>query len=204
MRNINFPNAVKNSQDFYGRSEEFDNIVFRLTSSKHPSAVVIDGERRIGKTSLLNRVVQHLSNLDSPKFIPIFIQPFAINTAETFLYEIVVRIGMAVGSNNVNSSDFQKIKGMMDFVAVVRDLVKSHHDTFLLLCIDEFDVIFYEANNQEYLRIDAFLHFLLEGTTLPIKMLFTTTNSGYLSTGESPWINKAYRTRLEPFTRYEM
>ena len=86
MSDFDFPSAVRDATGFFGREDEFNSVVLYLTS-KSSQPVVIQGERRIGKTSLLNRVVQHLSNLGTPNFVPIFIEPRGIKTAsELFKY----------------------------------------------------------------------------------------------------------------------
>ncbi len=57
MNPFTFGNPIKEPERFYGRKNEIRQIVNRLASSAHESTSII-GERRIGKTSLLN----HLSN----------------------------------------------------------------------------------------------------------------------------------------------
>jgi hypothetical protein len=57
MNPFTFGNPIKDPERFYGRKNEIRQIINRLASSAHESTSII-GERRIGKTSLLN----HLSN----------------------------------------------------------------------------------------------------------------------------------------------
>ncbi len=53
MNPFTFGNAIRDPVRFYGRSQEIRQIVNRLLSSAHESTSIV-GERRIGKTSLLN------------------------------------------------------------------------------------------------------------------------------------------------------
>jgi hypothetical protein len=76
MNPFTFGNAIREPARFHGRSQETRQIVNRLLSSAHESTSVV-GERRIGKTSLLNnlsdpRVASSLG-LTSEKFCIVYL-----------------------------------------------------------------------------------------------------------------------------------
>src|SRR5436853_5721996 len=59
MSELNFPNAVRDEKDFYGRKAELERIEGVLLSSKRIPLIII-GERRIGKTSIQNIIIRRL------------------------------------------------------------------------------------------------------------------------------------------------
>ena len=76
MNPFTFGNPIKDPARFYGRTADIRQIVNRLLSSAHESTSII-GERRIGKTSLLNYIanpqVAAGLGLTSDKFCPVYV-----------------------------------------------------------------------------------------------------------------------------------
>lgn len=62
---------VLNSDLFFGRDE----ILARILNTLHDNSIMIHGERRIGKTSLLHQIARHLRATKDPKylFVPVYI-----------------------------------------------------------------------------------------------------------------------------------
>jgi hypothetical protein len=74
MIELNFPNAVRHEKDFYGRKAELEHIE-RVFLSGRRVPIVIIGERRIGKTSLQNVVIEHMQKISQPRFVPLWLEP---------------------------------------------------------------------------------------------------------------------------------
>jgi AAA+ ATPase superfamily predicted ATPase len=101
MNPFTFGNPIRDTAHFYGRKQELRQVVNRLLSSAHESTSIV-GERRIGKTSLLN----YLSNpaaaeslgLTSDKFCLVYIdfQGLTDITPHRFWQRVLSRIAGSV------------------------------------------------------------------------------------------------------------
>jgi hypothetical protein len=79
-------NPVTGREMFFGREEVFEFIQQALKGRHQDNAIVLYGQRRTGKTSVLYQLHRHLD----PQYIPVLIdlQAFSMQGMATFLWEI--------------------------------------------------------------------------------------------------------------------
>src|SRR5712691_6851581 len=72
---FDFGNPISDPKHFFGRGREVDNVFSRLRNAGFGSSSIV-GERRMGKTSLLNYLmhpnVRHSQRLDSDKYLFVY------------------------------------------------------------------------------------------------------------------------------------
>jgi serine/threonine protein kinase len=132
--------TIKNIDEFYGRKNEVSKIYSRIGASR-PQSISIVGERRIGKSSLLNYIyhpqnrLKHLKNPDENIFVLIDFQEKR-QIKPTGLFETIfaclreefnngLKIGVAPDYNG-----FKKVVSTLDSMGLK-----------LILIFDEFEVI---------------------------------------------------------------
>ncbi len=120
-----------NSAVFYGRGRELGGILGVLGNPDKPGSVSILGERRIGKSSLLNQLYQALAAI--PHFVTIHttMQGWSIDSQATFFSQLHQAISEAL---QIESSSIDDFAGFRDFI---RDYAKKGFR--FVLMIDEFD-----------------------------------------------------------------
>ena len=131
---------IEHPSRFHGRRRELARIFSRLGSSR-PQSVSIVGERRIGKSSLLNALTwkktqrQFLSDPDALTFVYIDFQQFpGIDLVD--LFDLLIgRIAETVPELEVTGNDnpYRRYQGVLDTLRA--------KDTGLILLFDEFDSV---------------------------------------------------------------
>lgn len=95
LRRVNpFGPGIAKGERFFGRAIESERIVSYLCDPSESHSIVIWGQKRIGKTSL----VLHLPELAQERFIPIYIDMQAIQSGTNthFLHLLAYRISLAL------------------------------------------------------------------------------------------------------------
>ena len=146
---------VKNTEDFFGRSEDLDTIFANLASCQHTSII---GERRIGKSSLLWHITQpevykkYLTEDEKPYLFVFFdLQRVATLTQETFFKLLCESLSEQLPAGHAPSREAGETSQDL-FERLIR---KTKNDYFIVLCIDEFETV---INNDKFDR--GFLHSL--------------------------------------------
>ncbi|BCM93970.1 hypothetical protein IAD21_05865 [Abditibacteriota bacterium] len=133
---------------FTGREE----VVRRLLDTLHSNCIYLQGERRIGKTSLLHHLARRLRELQDPNFlfVPVFVDLQGVQEDQLWrvllsgLREAVQRQRGGVGSSDVPASD-QPVTDL-DFELEAADLIErmqtgeTKNVKFVLL-VDEVDTL---------------------------------------------------------------
>jgi serine/threonine protein kinase len=148
-----FGNPIKEPSRFFGRQTEIRQIVNRLLSSAHESTSII-GERRIGKTSLLN----HLANpevaaglgLTSDKFCIVYMdfQGLTDITPTRFWQRVLNKASRSLSGPQLAAA-FKKMSQSEKFdLFDLEDLFTEIVDRGLtiVLCMDEFEYITQNPN----------------------------------------------------------
>lgn len=144
--------AIKDPAQFYGRRKEVARVLSRIGAPR-PQSVAIVGERKIGKSSLLNYIyapeVRRRVLDDNYLFVFIDLQQRRYNSAEEFLAEVVSKVSEVLPEASVDPkcSSFDEVRR-----ALTR-LQKCGYKLVLLL--DEFDAI--TSNSAFGLEFFAFL-----------------------------------------------
>jgi len=153
MNPFTFGNPIKDPARFYGRTAEIRQIVNRLLSSAHESTSII-GERRIGKTSLLN----HLANpqvaaglgLTSDKFCPVYVdfQGLTDITPQRFWQRVLKKMSRSICDESLKPS-IEKLSDQSDFdLFDLEDVFETSMDKGLtiILLMDEFEYVTQNPN----------------------------------------------------------
>lgn len=213
MIQLNFPNAVTDEKDFYGRRAELERISEVLLSNQR-LPVVIMGERRIGKTSLQNIAVQRLRAAE-PGYIPVFVEPRGITSldefAEAIFQRLCTHLKKGLQETGLLGEDARlHLETPSQFKTAFLQLQGPASRETILLCVDEFEEIIRKADletgGRESARIDALTHALVEETDLPVRLLFTMTRlpESVQKSYPTPLTHFSEIIELRPFTPGEM
>jgi hypothetical protein len=176
MLELNFPNAVRNEKDFFGRKIELDNIV-QVLLAKQP--VLIKAERRFGKTSVQNVALSRLGKCEDPQFVPLLIEPQGIKTLDEFAVNILQKTSSILGKS-LNHIGLVNVRGQFhietvsQFDGAITRLLNESSKAMFVLCIDEIDEIIRNVGG-ELSKTMGLLSYLSEKSTLPINLFFTMT-----------------------------
>jgi len=191
---------------FFGRKE----IQNRILSIVHNNSIMITGERRIGKTSLLLQIKNQLTEKDDPdyKFIPVFVDLQGVGQWEFFhamMHDIVEQIvdlpdeiGLRMHRDKENYSyrdfnnDFRKI--------IFHSKGNSDKTVKIVLLIDEADAMneYDQAIHAQLRRI-----FMQEFSMNFAAIISGTSYIKNWNRPESPWWNLFTLIELKPIPREE-
>lgn len=156
---------IANSGVFFGRRKERFKILSALRNPNNPASVSLLGERRIGKTSLLNQLYKELAKEDKLISIQTSTQNWKQYSAKDFfksLHQCLAdTVNMAI-ENNDNSAYEQ----CRDFIASLAE------DYRFVLMIDEFELI---ASNDNF-DADFFSHLRGLGDTASYRFSFVISS----------------------------
>ena len=139
---------IRDASDFYGRRREVSKIFARIGASR-PQSVAIVGERRIGKSSLLNHLCnpevrrQHLDHPDAYTFVFIDLQEQRDIGIPAFFENLFRGIELALGRERPPGvpADYERAR---------RALVRLQEEgRKIVLLFDEFDAITSNSNFPE-------------------------------------------------------
>ena len=212
MIELNFPNAVQDERDYFGRQIELARIETPLKSGKHVPVILI-GEPRIGKTSTQNVVLQRMQCSEGLHFLSLCVEPRGIRSFNDFAGAVLMLLANQLEQEAGEwrfeaaaaglSSDLESIS---QFEAVFRRLLGRIEDYIFLLCIDEFDEILRSTQDGERQKIMGLIHHMIERTDLPLIMFFTMTKLPDELQNEmpSPLITKSLLVDLAPLSPAEL
>jgi HEAT repeat protein len=135
---------VKTRKMFYGRQDVFDWIEENISGSHQQNILVLHGERRMGKTSIL---YQLLNRPPTPQHVCVFfsLELAITNTLGDLLYDLAMAIykeavKLDLGLREPDERDFMEDpqRCVLQFFAQVE---KSLGDRRLLIMIDEIDIL---------------------------------------------------------------
>lgn len=213
MAGLNFPNAVNDEKDLYGRLAGLRLIEETLLQSQHVPVLVI-GERRTGKTSLMNVVIRRMQESSGKsgrrEFATLAVEPREIATFSSFARSILLRMnaylritgkGAQVEAGSKLNGTMLEIEAIEQFEAYFTELMQRSLQTVFLVCIDEFDEIVRQTRGPELGRILGLIINLIERADLPITFFFTMTSVPDTLKDEFPstFISMAQVLELHPF-----
>lgn len=152
---------IQSRDMFFGREE----ILARIVNMLHENSIMVHGERRIGKTSLLYRLANHLRSATDPEylFIPVYIDLEGTPAEELFhlLMEEVLQV-LPLPAGALPALRFHEVPKSAysdrDFSYDMSDLLdalsaSTNKEVRLILLLDEMDVINeYDPVIQQQLR----------------------------------------------------
>jgi hypothetical protein len=172
-------NPVRSPEMFFGRKEDFHFIRARLQGQHEGSVILLYGERRAGKTSILHQIVN--GRLGS-RFVPVFVDMQGMvvqNDAELLqaLAAIVVEAVAAAG-NNAGRHHPESVAGYRDFTALLDDIMRGIEDRQLVILFDEYELIEHKVSQGKIsAEIYDYLTSLLERYPHRLSLLFTGSRS---------------------------
>ncbi|MFQ5929467.1 MAG: AAA family ATPase [Acidobacteriota bacterium] len=135
-------NPVRSPEMFFGRKEDFQFIRTKLENQRQGCIMVLCGERRTGKTSILYQI---LNGRLGDRFIPVFVdmQGVVVDKDQEFLQVLAEKVSTAISGGELSSNGalprcvttYLDFNGFMDAVAHQSG---AHH---LVLLIDEYELI---------------------------------------------------------------
>jgi AAA+ ATPase superfamily predicted ATPase len=134
---------VREDELFFGREEDFQYIRQNLRGEYRDNIIILHGQRRTGKTSILYQLRKLLSN----EYIPVLIdmQGMLDEGTDAFLYSIATQIyrGMRDGSDipRPRISDFREQPGTYFRDEFLEQVQQNSNGKSLILMFDEFELL---------------------------------------------------------------
>ncbi len=203
---------VSDERMFFGRED----VLRGLISTIHRNNVMILGERRIGKTSLLQYLTKRLKGYDDPEyfFVPLYIDLEGVSE-EKFFHFLAEEIysGLSAGGYSVppkdemivfrkNYKEYSDRDFRRDLKAIILALQKDAREKHLrlTLLLDEVDVMgSYSSQTQQLIRrlfMESFAQYL------GVLVAGVRINKAW-DRVESPWYNMFTQIELAPLKREE-
>ncbi|NOX62532.1 MAG: AAA family ATPase [Chloroflexi bacterium] len=203
---------IRDKEMFYGR----DDLLDQLETALYNNSIMIHGERRIGKTSVLYQLKQRLETKEDPeyRFIPVFVDlegapeslffhrlmEGVVETLQDALKHMPDRDKLHFFANKADEAyddrDFRR-----DLRAILRFL-QGHYrrQPKLIFLLDEADIMnTYDTLTQQQLR-----RILQDTLAQHVGAVVAGVNiSKAWDRVESPWYNMFVEVALEPFDRRE-
>lgn len=123
-----------NSPVFHGRQREFREIVQAFTHPGRPLCVSLLGERRIGKSSLINQVRQQLSSVPGT----IIVYANALGWTDKGPDDFYTALGQSVVTVLPGESHWIAVNDFSSFRGAMRNLTEGLR---IVLIIDEFELL---------------------------------------------------------------
>ena len=209
---------VRREDMFFGREE----LLQRILDTLHSNSIMIHGERRIGKTTLLYQLAARLRETDDPDywFLPAYVD-LEGTEQEDFFHLLMEEIVSALRSLSDMTADQKAVMGLLDYVDTrsddytdrdfSRDLrtilevldeygqtMKDGRSLRLILLMDEMDVMsHYDQVVQQRLR----RIFMRDFSSSLGAVVAGIQISKAWDRVESPWYNLFNEIELEPFDR---
>ncbi|MEM7125797.1 MAG: two-component regulator propeller domain-containing protein [Chloroflexota bacterium] len=211
---------IRRNDMFFGRH----NLLQRIIDTLHNNSIMIHGERRIGKTTMLYQIANRLEDVSDPDywFLPIYID-LEGTPQEHFFYllieEIVHRV-LIFGDGELTEyldfsgllfyktidADYSDREFSRDLRRVVRQLqtygqtYRAEQQLRMILLMDEMDVMTrYDHLIQQQLRRIFMRDF---SSTMGAVVAGIEINRDW-DRIESPWYNMFNEIKIEPFGREE-
>jgi AAA+ ATPase superfamily predicted ATPase len=129
---------------FFGREDDFRFVKNKVDNEKYGSLIVLFGERRAGKTSVL---YQLLGGRLGPSYLPVFLdmQAMAINNDNEFLGRLAEltagQLGARLGKTDLSKFDDHTRNPYPLFEKFIDQVIESIGEDKVLLLVDEYELI---------------------------------------------------------------
>jgi tetratricopeptide (TPR) repeat protein len=164
-------NPVGGGDAFIGRADVLRDVLSVL-ENPHENGIVLYGQRRIGKTSVLQELLANLPQKGPYAPVYLDLQYKAALPLKRVLQDIADRIFYKLDIPPPHSEDDQVLKSPEkdDFLSYV--LSRLPEETVLVLLFDEFDVLDSAGSEQAGLALFPYLHDLMSVDTKRAKFVF--------------------------------
>ncbi len=206
---LDFPNPVKEESGFFGQERRAALAIICDLLAKDSLSVVIVGERRIGKTTMLDAVLRRVRTNAALDFLPVTIEPRGIASrdglAQAILLAVADPIGKKLNETGLVDADHRfHLDSPAQFgAALMRLLGESASQRSCLVCIDEFDEVLRNAGD-ELSKVIGLVNWLVQQTArtgLPLRFILTMTHIPEALAREkaSPLMSQTYQVFLNLF-----
>jgi Transcriptional regulatory protein, C terminal/AAA-like domain len=200
---LNFPNPIETGADLFDREQELRRAQDTLRSSTR-RPVVIMGERVMGKTSLLNVVVEWAMNEQQLCVLRLPHVDSRIGFAEEILDGIAGEVATSLHRQGLRDEHGKfLLSTTAEFDRVAAELGTRGQGTCFLLCLEELDSMLVKCRDDASRNqiLDFVVH-MVNHTSLPIRFVFTMTKTPeqILRSDASPFMSAARITHLAPWT----
>lgn len=197
---------IRRPDMFFGREE----LLRRILQILHSNSIMIHGERRIGKTTMLHQIAHQLRNYDDPEYhyVPIYMD-LEGTPQEIFFHTLMAEIvaGVSLILPNRPPLQFDQIAAKeytdREFVVDLREILNALREqdptrqVRLILLMDEMDVMNdYDSLIQQQLR-RIFMQTFAQNLGAVVAGIQISKEWDRV---ESPWYNLFNEIALEPFT----
>ncbi len=167
-------NPVQSPEMFFGRKEDFQFIKTRLQSQHHGCVILLYGERRSGKTSILHQIVN--GRLGS-RFVPVFVdmQGMVVQSDAELLRALAGRVaGRLTAKESDGAISPAPVAGFLDFTSFMDNVIGQIGDRHLVVLIDEYELLEHKVNQGKISgEIFDYLTSLLERHPHRLSLIFT-------------------------------
>jgi ligand-binding sensor domain-containing protein/AAA+ ATPase superfamily predicted ATPase len=152
-------NPIRSESMFFGREDDFRYVRTKLEGASQGVVVVLCGDRRTGKSSILYQI---LNGRLGARFIPVFVdlQEMVVSNDREFFRRVARHVAEAVGMDRAEVDAYGFADAALNpyhqFVDFLDDVLARIGDRALLVLIDEYELL--EAKVEEgRLSTDIFL-----------------------------------------------
>jgi tetratricopeptide (TPR) repeat protein len=132
-------NPIKDQAGFFGRQDIFREVM-QVLRQRGSNAIVLYGQRRIGKTTVLLQLEKQLAR--EREFTPVYfdLQDKSAKSLAEVLYMLSKQISEVIGHTNAKESDFDRT-GDYFYTVFLPEIAEKVASNGLVLLFDEFDVL---------------------------------------------------------------
>ncbi len=135
-------NPVRTPEMFFGRGEDFQFIRTKLEGQRQGCVILLCGERRAGKTSILYQI---LNRRLGPELLPVFLdmQELIVQDDREFVKALATRVGRALEEQATPavSSLASDVEDYLQLTAFFERIMRAIGNSRLLLLFDEYELI---------------------------------------------------------------
>jgi SOS-response transcriptional repressor LexA len=132
---------LKTEEMFFGREDVFEHIRQHLVGEYQDNIIVLHGQKRTGKTSVLYQILNR--RLLGEKYVPVYIdlQGMTQQGLGGFLHDMAGEIALTLGLAMPSRGDFEGNPGGYFRREFLRRVSERNEDRRLLLMLDEYEVL---------------------------------------------------------------
>jgi hypothetical protein len=212
MIELNFPNPVTSEEGFFDREKDWERIR-RAFRSRETRSVIIQGDRRIGKTSLQAVAARRLAQDRSLNLVPLSL-PFGplMHSRDDVAKEILHTLCVYVGQNPRDTKLFDvdgqfQMPSVGEFWQVIEGILARAPGQTFVICIDEFDSMLKNCSLPEQSQVLHLFQDLMERRTdLPLALFLSMTSFDFSEAdiAGSPLVSKSASIVLGCFSEGDM
>lgn len=213
MIELNFPEPVTCDEAFYDRHAELAKIerAFRLRETR---SVIVQGDRRIGKTSFQTIAAQRLARDSSLGIVPLVL-PFGptMRSVDDLAQEVLHALCLHLDCNPRDTGLFDAegqfhLSSVGQYWQEIAQLLAGVPGRTFLVCIDEFDGLLRACPTPEQQGqvLDLLQDLIERRSELPLQLLLSMTNLAFaeIDLPGSPLVSKSEVIELSCFSQSDM